>query len=75
MTTIWGPAFDAEIDYRRSTMIAAAAPRRAGRALRSSRTRRAQGRAAAERRARAAAASAPRAGAPLVAGFTAASPR
>ena len=29
MTTIWGPAFDAEIDYRRSTMIAAAAPRRA----------------------------------------------
>lgn len=75
MTTIWGPAFDAEIDYRRSTLAAAAAPRRAGRAVRATRSRRAQGRRAAERRAMAAAASAPRAGAPLVAGFTAAAPR
>jgi len=33
-STIWGPAFDAEISYRRSTIAAAAAPRRAGRARR-----------------------------------------
>lgn len=34
MTTIWGPAFDAEIDYRRSTIAAAATPRRGARARR-----------------------------------------
>ena len=39
MTTIWGPAFDAEIDYRRST-IATAARRRPGR--RATRTQRAR---------------------------------
>lgn len=32
MTTMWGPALDAEVDYRRATMIAVARSRRAGRA-------------------------------------------
>lgn len=71
MTTTWGPAFDAEIDYRRSTLAAAARPRRAARALRGSHGRRARGRAAASRRAMAAEASTPLQGTPLVAGFTA----
>lgn len=72
MTTTWGPAFDAEIDYRRSTLAAAARPRRAGRALRGGRDRKARGKSAAARRAMAAQAGAPALGTPLVAGFTAA---
>lgn len=32
MTTMWGPALDAEVDYRRATMIAVARRRRGRRA-------------------------------------------
>ncbi len=68
MSTIWGPAFDAEIDYRRESLAAAAVQRRRSRGRRATRTPR-------ERSDRARrAAETP---APLVAGFSVvtASPR
>ncbi len=68
MSIIWGPAFDAEIDYRRESLAAAAVRRRRARGRGA--TRRPRDRAARTLRA----AGAP---APLVAGFSVvtASPR
>lgn len=65
--TIWGPAFDAEIEYRRQALSAAAVGRRARR--RGSRGRRASS-ASASGRTAARAAGAPALGTPVVAGFT-----
>ena len=69
--TIWGPAFDAEIEYRRQTLSAAAVGRRGG-WRRGSRGRRASSAAAGASRRAARAAGTPAVGTPLVAGFTAA---
>ena len=39
MTSMWGPAFDAEMEYRRSAIIEAARPRTARRPARAPRAR------------------------------------
>ena len=43
MSTIWGPAFDAEINYRRESLTAAAVQRRRARGRRATRTPRDRG--------------------------------